>query len=104
MVNPVRAIQKVVIPVVIVPLAIMLIASLLAYTYFYFTTGGFPPGLFERLLGLNPASIYLFLSLCFGFAVLIVVICGSVIHIAIDVYRIRKLMESADTIIEPDRQ
>jgi hypothetical protein len=95
-VSPVKAVQKVLITIILVPLAIVFIASLLAYTYFYLTTGGFPPGLPYRLLGLNPASIYLLASLCFGFAVLVMVICGSVIHVAIEVHRISKLLESHD--------
>ncbi|MGA9140571.1 MAG: hypothetical protein WBZ29_10125 [Methanocella sp.] len=104
MVSPVPAAQKVIVTLFLIPLAIVLIASLLAYTYFYFTTGGFAPSLTDRLLGLNPANTYLILSLAFGFAVLVAVMCGSVIRIAIEVYRIRKLMEGADTIIEQDRQ
>jgi hypothetical protein len=89
-----RSIAKVVLTVVIAPLAIVLVTSLLAYAYFYLTTGAFAPGLIGRLLGLNPADIYLFLSLCFGFAVLTLVICGCVIYTAIEVYRIRKLLET----------
>ncbi len=92
MVSPVPAAQKVIVTLFLIPLAIVLIPSLLAYVYFYSTTGGFAPSLADRLLGLNPASIYFFISLCFGFAVLVVVTCGSVIHTAFEVYRIRKLV------------
>ncbi len=99
-VSPVQTVQKVLITIILIPVAIVLIASALAYIYFYFTTGGFTPSLTYRLLGLNPASIYLLMSLCFGFAVLVVVICGSVIHIAIDVRRIRKLVENPDRIVK----